>query len=571
MCRQLLTSLKSISRMVFSRRAIVLGLMLVLLLVDAGPGQADTIVINRKISGLMPNDFSDVANYLFSPDSQYVVFTADRDVSGMDELYSVRLPFGEPVKLSDVFINGGSVDDGYEAVAISSDSQRVVYIADQDTDTKNELYSVPIDGSAEPVKINRVLSYWEDVLSMKISPDGHRVVYLVEDSSASPHLQDLYSIPIAGPGEDWVRLGPDLEAGRWFKDFQITPDSLRVVYIADAVLEGKSELYSVLITGSNPIKVSGVLPDTGFGVRQFAIAPTLGIQKVIFTAYAAGNSIVELFANVIDDSTPPAPTELSDISHDIDMRQVIYFALTSDSQRVVYSADQETNGIVELYSNSISGGTPVKLSGTLDPDVDVDRFSITPNDQGVVWLTVLHTSLLSDHLYGNYIDGSVPTPVPLDDLPTGRTIKSGGSNQYFAVTPNSAVVVYIADQNTQYKDELFGKLTTGGTSARLSAATMQANGDVSSFRIAGNAGVVYLADQVTENCNELYFKAFLPLESQPFKLNLPLLTPNSDVGSYQISPNNLGVAYKADLEVDEKAELYLWYLAYPNYLPQLLR
>ncbi len=568
MFRQLLTSLNALSRIVFSRRVIVLCLAVVLLVVDAAPGQSAPVAIKRKISGLMLEIFSDVVNFWISPNSQYVVFTADRYINAMDELYSVRLPYGEPVKISGVFTNGGSIDDNSLSVAISSNSQRVVYIADQESDGKNELYSVPIDGSADPVKLNRELSYYEDVLWMEISPDGQRVVYLVDNSFDK--LQDLCSVPIGGPREDSTQLGQDLTADRIYKNFKITPDSLRVVYVADDVVKGKYELYSVRISRSyEPVKISGMV--TGFGVKDFAIAPTPGVQKVIFTAYARNNSIVDLFANRIDVDPAPALMVLSAIPYDVDMRQVVDFAFTSDSQRVVYSADQETDTVIELYSTYVSGGMPDKLSGTLGPNVDVDRFTITPNDLGVVWQTVEGSPPAIYHLYGNYIDGSVVTPVPLDNLPLGRTIKADEYRQYFAVTPNSTVVVYIADQNTLGKNELYGNSTTGGTSTRLSAATMQANGDVSGFRIAGNAGVVYLADQETDEFNELYFKAFLPLGSQPVKLNLPLLDPNSDVINYQISPNNLAVVYRADLEEDEKVELYLWYLAYPTYVPLISR
>lgn len=565
MFKQLMTSLEAITRMAFSKHSIILCLMLVLLL-DARPGQADPIAINRKISGTMPNDFSDVDSFLISPNNQFVVFTADRDVELMEELYSIRLPWGDPVKISGVFINGGSIAYGESAIAISSDSQRAIYIADQDTDNRNELYSVLIDGSAEPVKLNRSLGYGEEVSRMSISPNGQWVVYLIENNAQEMYY--LYSVPITGPGEDSIRLAPDVGAGRRFGNFKITPDSQRVAYNADVEVEGLNELYSVLISGSTPINVSEGLPLMGFGVIEFAIAPTPGIQTVIFRAYAAGNSIIELFANVIDDNTPLAPVELSDISHDIDMRQVRDFAFTSDSQRVVYSADQESNNVVELYSNFVIGGTPVKLSGTLAADVDVDRFTITPNNLGVVWLTVLDSTPDIYHLYSNYIDGSVAEPILLDDLPAGRTIK-GTLIQPFVVTPNSVVAVYVADQDTQGKDELYGNLTTGGTSVRLSAGTMQINGDVSHFLIAGNAGVLYIADQETDTVDELYFKAFTG--GQPIKLNLPGMNPNSDVITYKLSNDGMSVVYRADLDVDGKSELYLWSLSYPNYLPLIGR
>jgi hypothetical protein len=54
----------------------------------------------------------------------------------------------------------------------------VVYHADQDTDNVYELYSVPLDGSDSPVKLNSSLSGGEDVQhGFQISPASRRVVY----------------------------------------------------------------------------------------------------------------------------------------------------------------------------------------------------------------------------------------------------------------------------------------------------------------------------------------------------------------------------------------------------------
>ena len=61
------------------------------------------------------------------------------------ELYSAAITGGTPVKLSGSLISGGDVlPDGF---AISSDSIRFVYRADQDADEQVELY-VSREGSA---------------------------------------------------------------------------------------------------------------------------------------------------------------------------------------------------------------------------------------------------------------------------------------------------------------------------------------------------------------------------------------------------------------------------------------
>ncbi len=367
-----------------------------------------------------------------------------------------------------------------------------------------------------------------------------------------------------------------MNSDRRINSFQISADSQRVVYIANAEHASTYELYSVRMNGSDHTKVSGDLPDTGIGVISFAIAPTLGVQKVVYTANATSNHDWELFVNVIDDITPPEPIELSNIPHDpgLDYRQVLDFAITSDSLQVVYTANQDLGNFIELYSTSISGVTPVKkLSGTLGTNVNVDRFAITPDNNKVVWQTEYDNSPNSPpflyNLYGNLIDGSELPPDHLDDLPSGRTIMSGPTRAYFDVTPNNLYAIYIGDQNTLGKNELYAHAISGTMCVRLSSATMQADGDVFSFIIDGNLGVAYRGDQETEGIDELYFKAVAG--GPPVKLNLPVTDPAGDVISYKISPDGLSVVYKADLAADGQNELFVSYYAYPVYMPVVQR
>ena len=44
---------------------------------------------------------------------------------------------------------------------------------------------------------------------------------------------------------------------------------------------------------------------------------------------------------------------------------VLFFNVTSDSTHVVYVADQDVDGVRELYSVPIGGGSPIKLNGPL--------------------------------------------------------------------------------------------------------------------------------------------------------------------------------------------------------------
>src|SRR5687767_14794970 len=70
-----------------------------------------------------------------------IIYVADQTTAGIDELYMVDpSAAGGSVKLSAPLVVGGNVYD----FALSPDGKSVIYIADQDIDTRYELYSVSV-------------------------------------------------------------------------------------------------------------------------------------------------------------------------------------------------------------------------------------------------------------------------------------------------------------------------------------------------------------------------------------------------------------------------------------------
>ena len=83
-----------------------------------------------------------------------------------------------------------------------------------------------------------------------ISPDSSRVVYPADQ--ATNDLIELFSVPLAGPAAEIVRLNPTLVAnGDVLANPVISPDSSRVAYIADQLSDERYFPYSVPIDGSS--------------------------------------------------------------------------------------------------------------------------------------------------------------------------------------------------------------------------------------------------------------------------------------------------------------------------------
>src|SRR5262249_55758971 len=124
---------------------------------------------------------------------------------------------------------------------ISPDNGHVLYIADEDTNEKFELYSAPIVGGSAPVKLNSDLPSQGDVTKAEYTPDGTRVIFLANEESSTTF--ELFSVPAAGGNP--LKISGPLVSGGNVTDFQISPDGQRVVYRADAETADVFELYSV--------------------------------------------------------------------------------------------------------------------------------------------------------------------------------------------------------------------------------------------------------------------------------------------------------------------------------------
>lgn len=248
-------------------------------------------------------------------------------------MFGAPLGGGTATKLNDTLVGEGNVAPGF---LFSPDSTLVVYRADKETDEVIELFSVPVGGGTS-TKLNDTLADGGDVAInapftvddrvFHVSPDSGRVVYLADQDTED--VLELFSVPIDGGGSTKLN-GTLVEGGE--VDFQrkrISPDGTRVVYRADQNAFRVPELFSVPIAG--------------------------GTATQLNEALAFGGAVT-------------------------------YFVFTPDSSRVVYRANQDTAGVLELYSAPTTGGPSTKHSGPITALGDeVSHALITPDGQYSVY------------------------------------------------------------------------------------------------------------------------------------------------------------------------------------------
>jgi len=96
-------------------------------------------------------------------------------------------------------------------------------------------------------------------------------------------------------------------------------------------------------------------------------------------------------------------------------------------KRAIFMADRETNGLNELWSTRITGGTPVKLSGTIPAgSTGVNSLNVSPDGNWMSFVTAAPASG-SQQLWRVANDGAAAAPVAVSGTlaGTGIMITSG--------------------------------------------------------------------------------------------------------------------------------------------------
>jgi CSLREA domain-containing protein len=430
-----------------------------------------------------------------SPDSEWVVYLADQDTDDVQELYSVPIDgTGSAQKLSGPLVaNGDVLSDFY----ITADSTRVIYTADQDTDEVREVYSVPIDGSAAPTKLNDTLASGGSVGLGQPTPDGSTVLYTADQEIDGEW--GLYSVPVDGSDSATRISGSETTAE--FSLGKTSPDSARVVYVAETAA-GVRELFSVPVDGSSPpVTLNDPLVTGGAAWSLYEI--TADSSSVVYWADQDDDEVFELYSVAIDRST--APVKLNDplpIGGDVDSS----FFLSPDSQWVVYRADQGTDEVYELYSVPVDrSAAPARLHDPLAPwgDVSFTTAIISADSTRVVFIADAETDEQSE-LYVSNIAGGAPASKLSGTMPAFADVSWA-----FDLGPTSQRVLYRADRDSDDVLELYSVPLTGGSSLKVNDPVVAVGGDVyQGVYLPGDDGrVVYAGDPVSDGLYELFITA----------------------------------------------------------------
>jgi hypothetical protein len=267
----------------------------------------------------------------------------------------------------------------------------VVYLANQESLMRNELFRAPLQPGGAPVtKLNRPLFGNGEVTTYQITPDSAHVVYRADPGFSDHH--HLYKVAISG-GQSQRLNGDFAGVGFVASTFSISPNSRWAVYLSDERISGTFELHAASLNSGSRFRLNGELA-AGGDVSLFAISPDS--QRVVYRADQDTAGTFELYSSrIVEVGSPAAQAELEASTSAASSRVklsgpmsggLINFQISPAADRVIYLADQATPGVNELFNVPIGGGAnPVRVHAPLDGGRDVSGGAFTADGSRVVY------------------------------------------------------------------------------------------------------------------------------------------------------------------------------------------
>jgi Tol biopolymer transport system component len=482
--------------------------------------------------------YDDVTSFQFAALGTHGTFVVELRDDDLEELYGVQLePRSRPTLLATVPRLEASPGSP-SAVLISPDEEWVAYTMREGGDGGGYywLFGVPMDGSRAPVQLNP-----GPVAGVRLGPDGRTLFYFLTGGATG-----LYRVPVDSSE-------PKQELTGWTLDdtslpFELSVDGSTLVVLADALVDGERELFSLPSDGSSPpVQLNDVTAPTASRAYDFQI--TADGTRVIYAlgtrswarpwSSSAFRSTRARLPCASPDRSPPAresrasctfrsrtascisPAILTPATGSgacprtaaqppvplhaelpVDANAPTYRVVSAGTQ-VVFRADLAANDVYELFVAPIDGSAPPRrLNGTLVAGGDVHQaFEIDGTGTRVVY----RADEKQDEVFELFSASLVAPAVPVQL--TGPHV-AGGDVVGFHTVPGGRHVVFTADHDTDDVFELYIAPVDQVKQARKLSGALVAGGDVQpSFSVEPGGNVVYIADQDEDSVNEVYLSS----------------------------------------------------------------
>ena len=507
-----------------------------------------------------------ITSFNIHPDGSHVTFLGDPDTDNVDELFTVPIGGGDPVR-----IHGprGSPERDFDAdiYHISPDtppgSSLAVFVGEAEAGDGLRLFSAPARPTAPggtATEISGNLAEGGGVIPeaghIEISSDNSRIVF--PSDRIRDGVIELFSATPSG-GEPALLNAGYAPAGDVTAAWA-SPDSEWLVYRADQDWDGRFDLYLVPTKrGSEPVRINAIERRTSFADAGEKVAFSPDSEKVFFLGPSAGSPFLKLFVYEIATGTrtqlSPDQTEVANNSF------VRTFRLHPDGSSVIYLADHRDFANPELYRVPIAQpGQATKLHADIPGTAEIrEDFAIRPDGDAVVFSGDIE---INEQFELFSLDLGTPEISDLSDMPDGANdVTEGG----FRFADGGDKVVFLAPRGGGTVFELFVVPSDGAATPTKLSGDLVFGGDVDSdFEITPDGGlVVFRADAARDGLHELFSADLTAPIPGRIKLHADLPAGTGGVQDFVIKPKRDGlpyvphVAYRSGATPSDKVQLFL--------------
>ena len=452
---------------------------------------------NVKVSG-----GGTVDSFLWSPDlavTDLIAYLADQQTNNVNELYTSTPEGNDNQNVSGTLASGGSVTAFYDWAFSASGTSPLVFMAEKDSATNVELYA-SFNNGATIVKLSGdIIPAGGNVVDFAVSPDGRQVAYKADQQEFGKF--ELYVVPVSINGGTAINVSRQSTNILEVEDFAWSFDSSTIAFRAFNPVPntiGNVELFTVLPPPSvgSPVRVS-VFPNPDGEVSSFDWAPSDLLLAYTQNTIEGSPDRIDLY------STRPFRQDNNKLSNTTGTGSIIStvrsFKWSPNSLLIAFNVVVRGSGLSELLvaDPSVVFPTPVPLSGTLQSLGEVVGFEWSPDSVRVAYR--------ADQFVDNRFDllTVLANGSRLPDL-ISRLTNDSSEVRDFAWAPGSSRIAYIADQDAVGVFELYTDNTVGTSNRRVSAE-LSAGENVSAFLWAPDGQLIaYQANQDNINIDELY-------------------------------------------------------------------
>jgi len=357
--------------------------------------------------------------------------------SGSTEVYRASIgSAGSGVQLSDA--SASNTAGNVVAADFSPNSATLFYACDAVADDVYQWHSVAFSATApgSDVQLSNALNF---VSLGAISPDNTTLVYTADENVAS--VQELFSIPLGGGTK--TKLNPDM-AGGGVTSLKISGDSAWVAYLADQMTDGVTEVFGAQVG----VASSGMRLNTPLGGTQTVDVVTIGPddQTVLYEADENISGTFDLLSAPINGgassstlhamSPPDNAGYFSSLGTPVIGSRAVYFVIGTE---------------IDLYSIAFDGGSP---------SVRINAVHAAGDTVHGAFLPLSATRLMAYGVgeIGGITDTLFAAPIRGDLAPEQVNLTAGAGSAGaldYAITSDEARVVYLQDQDTTGRAELY--------------------------------------------------------------------------------------------------------------------